>query len=403
MKYLIVTYSDYKNLHGQNIRSFYYIQELIKRGHEVHLIVSRGANINEVSELFKKKIKIHKFFISTPRFTRFKMIRYSLFMFLADKYVEKVVRRINPDIIFAQNLLPGYPASKAAKKYNIPFVYDVFDFYHEMLLLKFGLSEDNIFFKILKNIEIGTMERAKLIVTVSDTFKKNIENLTKKKERKKKEVEVVYEGADITLFKPQEPNKRLLMKYNLKKKKVITFLGGIEKFDGLDILIDAAKTLSGEFNNAVFMIIGTGSYLPNIQQKIKECGLETYFIFTGWVNFNEVPSFLSVSDICVITLIKSHITDSVLTTKFYEFLASEKAVVIPNLSGFREIAVDNKNSLLFKCEDSASLAEAIRKLLNDDSLIKKLGKNGRTLILNEYSIQKLSKKLADITDRIIGV
>ena len=64
-------------------------------------------------------------------------------------------------------------------------------------------------------------------------------------------------------------------------------------------------------------------------------------------------------------------------------------IVTTNVPGCREIVINGYNGTLVTCGDSMELAEALSAMLHDADLCKRYGENGRQMIINECSIDKV--------------
>ncbi len=53
-------------------------------------------------------------------------------------------------------------------------------------------------------------------------------------------------------------------------------------------------------------------------------------------------------------------------------------------------------------KDEKQVAEAILKILNDSDLAKKMGENGKKLVEQEFSSEKVAKKWMEEYKKIIG-
>ena len=59
-----------------------------------------------------------------------------------------------------------------------------------------------------------------------------------------------------------------------------------------------------------------------------------------------------------------------------ESLAAGRPTVMTNVCGLNEIGINNYNCLMVPMKDEMSLAQAIRKLIEEKSLSEKISKNG---------------------------
>ncbi|MBI2106986.1 glycosyltransferase family 4 protein [Candidatus Woesearchaeota archaeon] len=387
MKYLVITNTD-----ANHVRIVYLLKEMLSRNEEVHLMCSGSSGEDSLRNIYGDKIHLHKFPVDTKRFSNLKMFRYLMFFMSAKGSIAKVIDEIKPDVVYAYNLLSGYPTMKAMHGRDIPFYFDMTDFFYEIFRSNMNLDRESFVINKIKKMEQDVVNSSTKVFTVSEAFRKAIMGFS---EKKKEDIIVVHEGADIEVFRPGEKDKEISIRYNLKDKLVITFVGGIEKHDNLDMVVETAKSLCEVHKNVIFLIVGDGKYLPTVKELVKSYNLEEFFVFTGWIPFRIINTYLSVSDIAILVYSNTMITRYVGTTKLYEYLACGIPVVSHDLLGTREVLGNNEYGLLFTCDDKEMFTEKLKKLIEDPELRKELGKKARELVVEKYNVLNQSKKMVD--------
>ncbi len=390
MRFLIITNTD-----SDHVRLAYLIKELLNRDEEVHLMCS-GSSEEALRKIYGDKIHLYDFPVDTKRFSNFKMARYVMFFLTAKGKIEKAIEEIKPEIVYAYNLLSGYPTMKALKDKNIKFFFDMTDFFHDIFRMKMGFDRESLVINKIRKMEISVINSADKVFTVSNSFRNAIMGIS---EKKKEDIIVVHEGANPEVFKPMGKNAELVAKYNLKDKIVITFIGGIEKHDNLDMIVEAGKKLYEQNKNVRFLIVGDGGYLLNVKEKVKQEGLEEVFVFTGWAPFKIIHIHLSLADIAVLVYSNTLITRYVGTTKLYEYLASGIPVVVHDLPGTREVLGDGGYGLLFTCDNTEEFTQKLKKLIEDKNLREELSKKGRELIIEKFNVLNQAKKMVDVMSK----
>ena len=388
MKSLIVTNTD-----ADHVRLVYLIKELLSRDEEVHLMCAGSAGEEALRKIYGEKLSVYEFPVNTRRFSNFKMARYAMFFLTAKRKIKETIEEVKPDVVYAYNLLSGYPTMKALKGKEIKFFFDMTDFFHDIFRLKMRMDKDSLVINKLRKMEKEVVNNADIVFTVSEAFKDAIVEFSGKK---KENIIAMHEGANPEVFKSGEKDKEIVTRYNLKDKIVVIFTGGIEKHDNLDMVVEAGKELYEQNKNILFLIVGDGGYLPTIKEKVKETELQDAFIFTGWVPFRLIHTYLSVADIAILVYSDSMITRYVGTTKLYEYLASGIPVVVHDLPGTREVLENGEYGLLFKCEDKEDFKGKLNRLIEDGGLRNEMSVKGRILIVNKYNVVGQAKKMVEV-------
>jgi glycosyltransferase involved in cell wall biosynthesis len=85
-----------------------------------------------------------------------------------------------------------------------------------------------------------------------------------------------------------------------------------------------------------------------------------------------------------------------------EALACETPVVATNVGGISEAVHDGENGILVEPNDPVKLANAIQYLLDNKSVRKKFGEEGRKLIVNNFSTSTVVRKLIMIYEQLLA-
>jgi glycosyltransferase involved in cell wall biosynthesis len=196
-------------------------------------------------------------------------------------------------------------------------------------------------------------------------------------------IKMISNGINTELFFPAVDKKQLRIKYNLPlDKKIIIFSATNlnDKSKGIDYLIRAAERLKNK--NYLFLGIGNG--------KIKN--VETTGYIYDKIKFAEI---YSLADLYCITSVAE--TFSLAAA---EALACGVPVVGFDIPVVREI-VNGNVGVLVELKDEQSLAEAITRLLDNNQELSEKSKNGRELILNNYSQELFLKNYSNLYYEIL--
>jgi len=305
----------------------------------------------------------------------------------------------NTDIIYDRLRPLGFASSIIYKFKKIPVIVEV----NGIVVDECRMAENaDSFLNTTKIGFISSVERnlfsiSDKIISVTPNIKKKLEEMYDIPENK---VVVIENGANHHLFQPIDQEKaRSKLKLD-KKSKYVVFAGGFAPWHGLEFLIHAAKLVENEFSNAKFLIVGDGTEREKIMKLVEELNLKDKFIFTGRVPYEEVPWYINAGDICVAPFIRERNEEIGLSPlKIYEYSACEKPVVssrIPNL----EFIEEQEAGILVEPDNSQKLALALIKLLKDDKLRNKMGKNGRKYIIENNSWDVVKEKIEKIFDDV---
>jgi glycosyltransferase involved in cell wall biosynthesis len=179
-----------------------------------------------------------------------------------------------------------------------------------------------------------------------------------------KPIYVIPNGVDSLFFninpKPHSPNT-----IN------IVCVGNLTKNKSVDTILHAASLLKTSIKFHL-TIVGDGPSRSSLSDLVKTLQLEKCVTFTGAIPQEELINILSIMDIFVHASLSEGRPNVVL-----EAMASGMAVIVSEIDGVKDIVENEVNGLMFHTGDSVQLAELIRLLANDGTLIKRLGNNAR--------------------------
>ena len=140
--------------------------------------------------------------------------------------------------------------------------------------------------------------------------------------------------------------------------------------------------------NTRFMFVGDGILREQLQGQIERAGLQDYFIFTGLVNPEQIPSMLAAMDVLVHTSLREG-----LARALPQALITGKPVVSFDIDGAREVAINDETGFLIPAEDTAGLAKALGALVVDPMLRERLGSAGRERFTEQFRHQRMTAQL----------
>ncbi|MEO8050183.1 MAG: glycosyltransferase family 4 protein [Acidobacteriota bacterium] len=164
---------------------------------------------------------------------------------------------------------------------------------------------------------------------------------------------------------------------------------------GLTTLIDAFAQVRDSAPGLKLLIVGDGTMLAPLQQRVRERGLEQQCVFQPAVG--DVREWLREIDIFVLPSLSEALSNSLL-----EAMASGCAVVASRVGGNPELVRDGDTGLLFTVENVEDLASQLRALIGSESLRKQLSESGLTLVRENYnrdaSVQRIQKLYRSFLD-----
>src|SRR5437773_489368 len=144
--------------------------------------------------------------------------------------------------------------------------------------------------------------------------------------------------------------------------------------------LEAARSVLAQRPDARFLIVGDGIGFDDVRRRVKEMGLESHVVMTGFRR--DVPEVMAALDVLVLPSVKSEAVSQVIP----QALAVGTPVVGTTVGGTPELVRDGEAGRLGPPADAAALADAILDLLRDPARARTLAQRGQALVLAEHSI-----------------
>ena len=201
-------------------------------------------------------------------------------------------------------------------------------------------------------------------------------------------------GIDIDHFAPSAIDKNLIEKYRLQDRRVIVCVGRLVHRKGQDKLIEAMPDVLKRFPDAVLLLVGEGPIKSMLEKLIRHHGLEHNVIFTGRVQFADLPKYIQLGEVFAMPSRDRFFGLEVegLGIVYLEASACGVPVIVGKSGGAPDAVLDNKTGLIVDGTKPAEIADAVCKLLGDKELAKQMGRSGRDWVVENWQWKIWSDK-----------
>jgi len=205
-------------------------------------------------------------------------------------------------------------------------------------------------------------------------------------------VKSVIDGVDSAQFRPF-PRDAARQSLNLPLNgQVAVFLGVLNRYQGIDLLLDVVKILKERGTALHFLVMGfpEESYI----KKAAAQGVADQITFTGRIDYAKAPLYLCAGDIAISP--KISLTEA--NGKLFNYMACGLPTVVFNNPVNREILGDS--GVYARLGDPADFASRIEELLHDQTRMNELAKAVRAMAEMKHSWSARGEQLADIYHEI---
>jgi glycosyltransferase involved in cell wall biosynthesis len=280
----------------------------------------------------------------------------------AAKHIKQIVQTEQVDVVHAQFLRENYVAILAK---IMGAKCKVFWTYHVDVPMGKGIRSIN---------KIMTVFNTK-VITVSRFMYQQLE----KKGVSANRLKLIYNGVvGPSVSHPLQ---------SVREVPIISVVGRLREEKGQAFLISSLALLRKLNPECKWEchIYGDGPQKEELMSLVTEFNLENFVHFRGFSSDKE-KLYLS-SDIVVVPS-----SNEALSYVAMEALSYSRVVVATNVGGLPEIIKNKETGLLVAYGDVEELANVLISLLNDQKLVQKLSKGGRTYFEQNFTLAKMIKE-----------
>ena len=215
-------------------------------------------------------------------------------------------------------------------------------------------------------------------------------------------VKIIPMGVDLDVFNGQCHDQNIKKKYNITGPLLLA-VGRFAEKKGFKYLIEAMPLILAKYPETKLLIIGFGPLGKSLKDLAVKLKIDNSVIFPGKMSSPDLAKYLTVSDIFIGPSIVDDSGDTEgLGVVFLESLASKTAVVASRVGGITDFIVDQETGLLVEQKDPEDIAEKIIRLINDKGLRNKIAVNGKKVVEDKFSWEKIVDQYLYVYKQTLG-
>lgn len=401
MKLLYITQYYPPEVGAGAVRSRVMSHYLAKDGWDVDVVCERpNYPTGKVDESYKKhwayeeevheSLRIHRIWaIANQRGNVLEQLLFFIsFMISSFFYVLTHPKRYDVIYVTSPPIFAGISGFLLSKILGAKFVFEVRDIWPDAAVNQIDLENESLFLRVGKKIEQWLYHNADLIIPVTPAAQKII-----KQRSNSTPTAVISNGVDLAVFnKKATPGTGMDENYDTSKFRV-GYVGSLGVIHDLRTFVAAAK-LCEDDPDIQFIIVGDGgrnNQLQDIIEEFKPKNLD----WVGLKKHEQIPYYISSFDLAINPINPSKAFESIVTVKFYEYLACGVPVITCGKGLMKEIGDESKAAVTVEPKNPEKLADMIQKLKRDELITKGLATAGRSFVDKAYSRESLAIKLSD--------
>ncbi len=205
----------------------------------------------------------------------------------------------------------------------------------------------------------------------------------------KNAIDVIPNGVDVKKFSEEIPESvKESLKSRLNKKAGDIFLVTTSRLVYKNATDDIISSLPYLPDNISLIVIGKGEQGPMLKKLASKLGVEGRVQFLGFIPYDEIPKYFSACDIFVRPSRSEGFGNS-----FIEAMAAGLPVIATSVGGITDFLKDGETGVFCEPENPQSVAEAVKRLIADPELVKKVRENGLKMVTERYDWDLIASQI----------
>jgi glycosyltransferase involved in cell wall biosynthesis len=208
---------------------------------------------------------------------------------------------------------------------------------------------------------------------------------------------VIRNGIALSNFARGERNAALRRDLGFPSSaRLVAVFSRLNPMKGVEYFLDAAIILAERFPDVRFLVAGDGGSRKELEDRACRLGLGPRIVFAGFRS--DVRELLSEAAISVLPSLSEGTSNTLL-----ESMAAGIPVIATRVGGNPEVIEDGVSGLLVPPRDSAAIAAAMIRLLEDEDLALRLGQAGMRRVSELFSLSGSVQQTEHLYQRLVEV
>ena len=299
---------------GGSAEAVYLVEEMVRRGHEVHVFCPQIAEPDAIKEKFR--IHLHLFTAwQMGRYASLRNFKYLLYPSFLQRMVARAARTTKFDLLLSQHAISAVAAGRLKRRLNVPVVMNYPDLLTGFMETWPACFAPRPFVEMLKRYEISMPVRYGVdgVLAISDTLADYFVERGYPREK----ICPIYYGYAAEYF----PFQVRTMVEN--RPPVVVMHGSFDAHHLGPIAFDAIKLVVANKPETIFRFVGRRTaglenFLNRARNQIPGCHIES----TGFVPYAEVAKHLADASVGIVPYEESAGTHCAFVAKIVEYVAS---------------------------------------------------------------------------------
>ncbi|PIQ92578.1 MAG: hypothetical protein COV70_00245 [Parcubacteria group bacterium CG11_big_fil_rev_8_21_14_0_20_39_22] len=274
---------------------------------------------------------------------------------------------------------------------SIPLVLTLQEGDEEDHLKRYVLDNEKLYNIFIKPFHHLVFKKADCITAISKHLMDKAKSVVPKTKRV-----LVSNGVSVKSFSKRiNPQKKKTLEGKLGKRQGDIFIVTVSRLVKKNAVGDIIQALTYLPTSFKFLIVGEGQEYNSLVSLSEVYAVRDRVIFAGKVSPDEIPLYLSVSDVFVRPSLSEGFGNS-----FIEAFAARVPVVGTAVGGIVDFLVHKENGMVVPVKSPRDIAEAVKEINENRTLRNKIVKNAYSLASEKYDWDNIADSMRQVFDQV---
>lgn len=299
----------------------------------------------------------------------------------------RLIRSNEYDLIHSHWLLPqGFIGSRIARRFHLPHI-----------VMVHGADIFSLKHRIFRFFKRTALLRSDAIIANSSYTKQRIEQLDKSIGQRP--ISVIPTGTTPCT---SQPNTLLRDDYAARDDRILLFVGRLVEEKGLRYLLEALSAIL-EHQTVTLLVVGDGVQRKSYETLVARLGLTDHVRFIGAVPHDHIYDYYALADVFIGPSVstQSGWVEAQGNT-FVEAMFAHVPVVASDIGGICDAVIHEQTGLLVPEKSPDAIAEAVCRILDDESLRQHLASNAYEHAHKYFSRYGSAQRIAQLYAQLLA-
>jgi phosphatidyl-myo-inositol dimannoside synthase len=305
----------------------------------------------------------------------------------------RLARDLDPEFVWCGNLKPaGYPARWIRQRTGTP--YGIFVYGTDLLLLQDRLRHSTLKRRAARAL-IGS---ARVVVAISHWTRQLCLTVLHELGFPDGEIEVriVPLGTDPHHFRPGVDTSEVRSRYGLEDGRWLLTVARLVAHKGIDTVLHVIAALAGEHPSLRYAVVGSGPMQAQLESLARTLGVSSRVRFLTNVPDSDLPALYNNAEIYLGVSRPAELMMEGFGISLSEASACGIPVVGGSTGGIPDAVLENETGLLVDGRTPGPVVDAVRLLLTDRVLARRLGNGGRKAVETYFNWDRVTSDVRRI-------